>query len=415
MAVLPTTEVFGLPPDEAIQWFRSKGYAIGFDHRDVWAEEHAMAFTVAKAMQLDVLADIRQEVDAALANGTNFNDFKKALRPKLQAHGWWGEKDMVDPKTGETKTVQLGSARRLKTIYDTNLRTAHAAGKWQRIEARASSRPYLRYFTKKGGKRRAEHQKLNDLVRPVTDPIWRQIYPPNGFGCGCGVQQLNERDVKRLGLVVSDPLELEYRTIVNERTGEIRRSPVGVDPGWDFNVGMVRRPGNPLEKYPVLQPVRSFKDYGRPGANQLRDLPKQPPSQFRRGDDALSVFRRVFGTSDSAPEALIKDPQQYQVGFSEGQLLAHVGKKADQRQRWFAHAKVTVEDPYEIWMVPHRRKDGSVVMRRRYIGVFDPATPSPKAKTVLVVVEENGAITSIPYSGIDRQRQGYLLYAKDEK
>ena len=41
-----------LPPAEAIRFFQKKGYKFGFDWRDVWKEEHAVAFTVAKAMQI---------------------------------------------------------------------------------------------------------------------------------------------------------------------------------------------------------------------------------------------------------------------------------------------------------------------------------------------------------------------------
>ena len=38
------------PPADAIEYFRQKGYAIGFSWEDVWQEEHQAAVTVAKAM-----------------------------------------------------------------------------------------------------------------------------------------------------------------------------------------------------------------------------------------------------------------------------------------------------------------------------------------------------------------------------
>ncbi len=123
-----------LPPEEAIAFFRQKGYRIGFDHRDVWQREHQAAFTVAKAMRLDILRDIRGAVDKALADGVPLEQFKRDLKPILQAKGWWGVKPLRDPATGEVVQAQLGSGRRLKTIYDTNLRTAHAEGQWERIQ-----------------------------------------------------------------------------------------------------------------------------------------------------------------------------------------------------------------------------------------------------------------------------------------
>ncbi len=50
------------PPKEAMDWFSSKGMKPSFDYTDVWREEHATAFTVAKATKMDILSDIRGEV-----------------------------------------------------------------------------------------------------------------------------------------------------------------------------------------------------------------------------------------------------------------------------------------------------------------------------------------------------------------
>lgn len=61
-------ELVALPTKEAIEYFRQKGFAIGFDHQDVWQAQHQVSFTVAKVMQQDILEDIRQAVDAALVD-----------------------------------------------------------------------------------------------------------------------------------------------------------------------------------------------------------------------------------------------------------------------------------------------------------------------------------------------------------
>ena len=122
-----------MPPEKAVKWFKSKGYALGFDWRDIWQEEHAVAFTVAKAASIDLLQDIRNEVEKALVSGETFESFKQNLKPKLVERGWWGRANMQDPLTGEVKEVQLGSTRRLKTIYRTNIDMAYAAGRWEEI------------------------------------------------------------------------------------------------------------------------------------------------------------------------------------------------------------------------------------------------------------------------------------------
>jgi len=105
------------PAPEVLAYFRGKGLKPSFDWRDVWAEEHATAFTVAKATKLDVLETLRQAVDDAIAKGETFASFRANLEPKLQALGWWGRKDIVDPETGKEISAQLGSPRRLRTKH----------------------------------------------------------------------------------------------------------------------------------------------------------------------------------------------------------------------------------------------------------------------------------------------------------
>ena len=155
---MPTQiDPFSLAPDEAIAWFRAKGYAFSWSWLDVWREEHSNAFTVAKAMQADILADLRAAVDDALANGTTLAQFRKNLKPLLVEKGWWGKKTVTGPD-GKQKEVTLGTPRRLKTIYDTNLRQAHSAGNWQQVQRTKASRPYLRYVHR-FGKQKSEHAR----------------------------------------------------------------------------------------------------------------------------------------------------------------------------------------------------------------------------------------------------------------
>ncbi|MDD2870094.1 phage minor head protein [Neomegalonema sp.] len=226
-----------LPPQETIEAFARKGLRASFDWRDMEREEHSRAFTVAKLMQLDLLAEIREAISAAITEGMTLQEFRKTLTPVLQAGGWWGRQTMTDPQTGETREVQLGSPRRLEIIYDTNLRMAHAAGRWERIEEVASNRPWLRYVAVLDGRTRPAHRSWHGVVLPWDDPWWGQHAPPNGWRCRCSIQQLSDRDLARRGLRPSDAPRVETRDWVNGRTGEVRSIPKGVDPGFDYNVG----------------------------------------------------------------------------------------------------------------------------------------------------------------------------------
>lgn len=184
----------GPPPKEVLEYFRRKGYKLGFSYLDVWREEHATAFTVAKAMELDILEAIRAEVDKALAEGRTFQQFQKELRPILEALGWWGRKEMVDPVTGEVIEAQLGSPRRLQVIFDTNLRTARAVAQWERIQRTKDVLPYLLYTVGPSREHRLAHLAWHGTLLPADDPWWETHFAPNGWGCflpGTGVATPN--------------------------------------------------------------------------------------------------------------------------------------------------------------------------------------------------------------------------------
>ncbi len=262
------------PPAEALAFFRAKGWAISFDYRDVWRAENAAAFTVAKAMELDVLAAIRFEVDQALSEGIPFAQFKRDLTPTLQKLGWWGKQPRQDPLTGETRLVQLGSPVRLRTIYRTNLRTARAAGQWLRIERTRDTHPYLMYRLGPSRVHREQHVAWEGLMLRADDPWWQSHYPPNGWGCRCRVRQVSNAEARRRGLQVDTAPPLRKRHVVNKRTGEVDEVPEGIDPGWDYH---------PSERLQRLQQTLEAKRQATAGLLGSRLPPMDLPEDLATG------------------------------------------------------------------------------------------------------------------------------------
>jgi SPP1 gp7 family putative phage head morphogenesis protein len=236
-------ELRPLPPEEAIAFFGAKGYRIGWDWRDVFQQEHDHAFTVAKAMEVDVLATIRAAVEEAIAEGTTLAEFRERLEPELRRLGWWGRQPSTDPATGETRLAQLGSPRRLQIIFDTNLRTAYSAGQWDRIKRTAARRPWLRYVAVRDERTREDHRRWHGTVLPYDHPWWRTHFPPNGWRCRCSVQQLSEAELGRYGYAVSDAPETRTRAWRNPRTGKVVQVPEGIDPGFAYHPGRSRSGG----------------------------------------------------------------------------------------------------------------------------------------------------------------------------
>ncbi len=192
-------ELFKTAPEEVVRYFRSKSDRPAFDWRDVAPEEHAYAYTVAKATSQCILADIRAAMDDAIVNQVPFKEFAAKLQPTLEAKGWWGRKLVHDPRDGKYKLAQLGSPRRLRTIYWANIRTAHAAGEWQCTQRNKAFLPFLVYTLSVSEKRRPEHLGWVGTILPVDDPWWSSHYPPNGWGCKCGVHQIRRREAAGRG------------------------------------------------------------------------------------------------------------------------------------------------------------------------------------------------------------------------
>lgn len=235
--------ILGLIPKEILAWFDLKKLTPGFDYRDVWKAEHGNAFTVAKMLNADLLTDVQSLVHDAIEQGQTFKQFRDALEPLLVKSGWWGIQEMVDPLTNETKPVQLGSTRRIKTIYKTNMRAARAAGQWERAQRSKRALPYLLYELGPSEHHRHEHQSWAGTCLPIDDPFWKTHFVPNGWGCKCTVRQVSQREYEQLqssGKIKTTAPDDGTKEWRNKRTGEVEVIPKGIDPGWNYNPGISR-------------------------------------------------------------------------------------------------------------------------------------------------------------------------------
>lgn len=236
---VPSGDAFDVPPEQAIAYFNSKGLKPTFSYAEMLDYQHDASFTVAKMMNVDMLAQVRASLDAAMANGTTFKEWSKGIMPILQSGGWWGKKEVVDPLTGQKIVAQLGSPWRLETIFRTNMQTAYAAGAWQEIVANKEDAPFLMYDAIDDQRTRPLHASWDRKVLPVDSPWWGSHYPPNGYNCRCGVIQLTADEVQAMGLTVTRdaPDDGTYKW-TNPRTDEVHHIPKGIDPGFEHNAGI---------------------------------------------------------------------------------------------------------------------------------------------------------------------------------
>ncbi len=360
-----------LPPEEAIAYFRRKGMTEGFSWMDVWEEEHARGFTVAKAMTREILEDIRAEVDRAIAEGRTLAQFREELTPVLQAKGWWGRQEMADPLTGEARTVQLGSPRRLKVIFETNLRTSYAAGRWERIERVKAAMPYLRYVAVMDERTRPEHRAWHGTVLPVDDPWWDAHYPPCGWNCRCTVTQLGERTLERRGWKVTErPVTFPARAFTNPRTGEVTTVPGGIDPGWAYNVGKAGLRAQTPRPLPDAPNSDSGDGEGTAlnAEQQLRRLEPHPVDV--RTSEAIGLF---LSRLDAAEGRVMTDVAGERLAVGPWMFSDAGGRTVSwpaARVRSLNLAAEALAEPDEIRESWRPAEDGRLMLVRRWLADF---------------------------------------------
>jgi len=243
-------------PDKALQYIKQKELKPAFSYEDVWNEEHITSFTVAKVMNVNILGQMKNAVERAIERGETVEQFKKNLLPTLYKAGWTGMQKITDEKTGEEKEVYIDTPRRLKTIYETNLRSAYMKGRFDRAYE-SDAHPYLMYRVGPSKVHRPEHLEWDGLILDKNDPFWLSHNPPNGWGCKCytvavskGRKERYEKDGIPTPTFDNQTIQIRvktkapktiYRTYINKRNGTISKVPVGVDPSFNFNQGNYSR------------------------------------------------------------------------------------------------------------------------------------------------------------------------------
>lgn len=251
MSVRDATKiVYGrLPFTEAISFLGGKKL-VPTDHwDDLKKEQHDTGFMVAGATKMELLGDFHQAVQQVQFEGLPYKEFQKRFDKIVEKHGW---------------TFKGDRAWRARVIIETNLTTAHQAGRYRQMTHPdvMRLRPYWRYMHTPVNHPRVQHLRWHGLILPADDPWFHTHYPPNGWGCKCYVQTLSRRDFDRLGGKVS-PRPPEAMVSHIDRDGEEILVPAGIDPGWDYTPGasMVDRTAKVLSKRARTLPPKLRKAF----------------------------------------------------------------------------------------------------------------------------------------------------------
>ncbi|MBF0415802.1 MAG: hypothetical protein HQL79_08555 [Magnetococcales bacterium] len=216
-----------LPFTEAIQYFRGKVNLPTKHWDDLLGDAHDTAFVVAGAVKADILNDLRTAVDRAIANGTTFSEFQKSFDKTVAQYGWdyYGDRNW-----------------RTRIIFETNVRTAYAAGRYQQMTHPdvVARRPYWEYRHGNSMTPRPLHLSWHGTTLPHDDQWWQTHFAPNGYNCKCRIVTRSASDLKRMNKSDPDPSPKVDYYDWTDRNGETHQIPLGIDPGWDYVPGSSR-------------------------------------------------------------------------------------------------------------------------------------------------------------------------------
>lgn len=214
------------PFNEQLEFFRRKLNLPTERWDDIQKSANDRAFIVAGAGQADLLNDLNGAIRKSIEDGRGLEAFRKEFSTIVKKHGWTGW-------TGEGSAA--GEAWRTRVIYQTNMSTSYAAGRWQQLKHPdlLKLRPYWRYIHADGVMYpRPLHVSWHGMVLPHDHPFWDTHFPPNGWLCHCRVTsadlaeytaaQEDGRGEPPAGWQATDP-----------KTG----APVGIDKGFDYAPG----------------------------------------------------------------------------------------------------------------------------------------------------------------------------------
>jgi len=383
-------------------------------------EAHDRAFVVAGAMKEALLEDIHQAMIEGLKGELPFDAWLERFDEIVASHGW---------------RYRGGRDWRARVIYETNLRTARAAGRFRQMRHpdTLAAFPYWRYvhaFTRVPNEPREEHESWDGLILPATDPWWETYYPPNGWRCSCGVEPITEGEMRREKGTPDTAPQVSYRKVKDPLTGEQVNYPDGVDFGWAYAPGRTWALG--LEPRLFTYGIHNFRRLQAGNrkllvaadADELPALPRRPfPPDVVELDEGHSPeyyverFLQKFD-EDATADSVIRwrDRTGAELVLGKGLFIDAAGNwKLDKqlRKTLILYLAEALLDPDEIWLAAGEKKSGDVFIERRYVRSGDKNTVSIAWWNHRIWQGKTVFETGKRY--LDRNvRWGVLLYRRDK-
>ncbi len=159
-----------LPADTPAEYLRNLTPVTKETYDGLSAQYKRDAFTVSGVSDVRLVEKVRDELVQVLKDGGTQKDFEAAVR-KI---------------TSDAGVAQI-NAFTLDTVFTTNMQKAYSLGRYEQMSDPdvQDALPFWQYMTVGDLRVRPEHWVIDGFAARSQDPVWRKIYPPNGFNCRC--------------------------------------------------------------------------------------------------------------------------------------------------------------------------------------------------------------------------------------
>ena len=372
--------------------FTTKDFNNTFDFEIDWNLEdiaalaafRSEAFIVAGITADDALNTLKSEAEKAFKEGITFSEWKKEIKLKG-----------FDPE----------NPYYLRTNFNTAVNNAYLAGEYNQAMQNIDILPYFRYVAVMDDRVRDEHAELHGTVLPKNDPFWDTYYPPNGWNCRCGVEELTENEARNDPHFGKKPPAIKLDEIWKKNTGK-DKSIWGKWLSCGENNSALTEIINFLnvahcpDKY-----QKTYKDYNRP---DWKDLPE-------------NENKKIFNTKNLSKEEILTEYEKYlgdrliyDVMNTPVKLLKSKRKKFDkdyslndlkQRFKYIYHIDDVIKKPDEIWTDSNKRYTYLKKYKHNIILLCD----------LKEGVLEYFNLYTINDKKINKKRKGYLVFPQQKK
>lgn len=157
-----------LPMEEAVDQLRSRVQIPASEFYQMDAAVRFRAFTVAKMAGMDAITRVKEKIEKVLEEGETLEGFISE-----------GRGDELLERAGFSKQ----SPWYWETVYRTNTISAWNAGRWSQMRRIEDTIQYVEFVAIVDSRTTEVCRHYAGVVRPMNDPIWQQITPPNHFNC----------------------------------------------------------------------------------------------------------------------------------------------------------------------------------------------------------------------------------------